>query len=205
MNLFSFLNPHTLIATLGILGIFGIVFAETGLLIGFFLPGDSLLFVAGYLASAGHLSFGWLLIGVPIAAILGDAVGYSFGRKIGPMLFTREDSIFFNKKNIVRAQEFYEKHGKKTIILARFLPIIRTFAPIVAGIGHMEYRTFVIFNIIGGCVWSWVMLWLGYGFGSVIPDPDRYIIPVVLLLIALPVATTLREIFKKNKKGGPLP
>ena len=159
----SFLNPHVLIATLGLIGVIGIVFAETGLFFGFFLPGDSLLFTAGFLASQHQLTFGWLLVGAFIAAVLGDSVGYAFGKKIGPALFTKEDSVLFNKEHINRAKHFYEKYGKKTIILARFIPIIRTFAPIVAGIGNMTYKTFITFNIIGAFAWTWLMLWLGFG------------------------------------------
>jgi len=195
--MFSILNPHTLIALFGVIGIIAIVFAETGLFFGFFLPGDSLLFTAGFLASQHQLTFSWLLIGTFVAAVLGDTVGYAFGKKVGPAIFTKEDSVFFNKKHIARAQHFYEKHGKKTIILARFIPIIRTFAPIVAGIGNMSYKTFISFNIIGAFVWTWAMLWLGYGFGSMIPNPDRYVIPAVAVIILVSAAPALREIFRK--------
>ncbi len=141
---------------------------------------------------------GWLLIGAFIAAVLGDSVGYAFGKKIGPALFTKEDSVLFNKKHITRAQQFYEKYGKKTIILARFIPIIRTFAPIVAGIGNMKYKTFITFNVIGGFAWTWFMLWLGFGFGSIIPNPDRYIVPAVLIIIIISATPALREIFRKR-------
>ena len=197
-SIISFLNPHTIIAVLGIIGVIGIVFAETGLFFGFFFPGDTLLFTAGFLASQHHISFIWLLIGTFIAAVLGDSVGYAFGKKIGPALFTKDDSLFFNKKHIARAQHFYENHGKKTIILARFLPIIRTFAPIVAGVGMMDYVTFISFNLIGAFSWTWLMLWLGYGFGSLIPNPDHYIIPAVILIIILSAVPTMREIMKKR-------
>ena len=194
----SFLNPHTLIAVLGLAGVIAVVFAETGLFFGFFLPGDSLLFTAGFLASEHHLSFIWLLIGTCIAAIVGDSVGYIFGKKVGPVLFNKEDSVVFNKEHIVRAQHFYEKYGKKTIIFARFIPIIRTFAPIVAGVGNMNYKVFISFNIIGACAWTWTLLWLGYGFGSIIPNPDRYVVPAVLIIIAISAAPALREIFRKR-------
>lgn len=194
----EFLNPETIISTVGTLGVIAIIFIETGVFFGFFFPGDSLLFTAGFLASQGYVSFPWLLIGTFVAAIVGDSVGYAFGKKIGPALFTKEDSLFFNKKHIARAEHFYEKHGKKTIILARFLPVIRTFAPIVAGVGNMPYKVFLTFNIIGGFVWTWGMLWLGYGLGSLIPNPDKYIFPVILVIIFFSAVPALRVMFKKG-------
>jgi len=194
----SFLNPHILISTLGLIGVIGVIFAETGLFFGFFLPGDSLLFTAGFLASQHQLPFTWLLIGTFLAAILGDTVGYAFGKKVGPALFTKDNSIFFDKKHIARAQHFYEKYGKKTIILARFIPIIRTFAPIVAGIGNMTYKTFISFNIIGGLTWTELMLWLGFIFGSIIPNPDHYVIPAVIVIIIISASPALREIFRRR-------
>ncbi len=196
--MFSFLNPHIIIATLGLVGVISIVFAETGLFFGFFLPGDSLLFTAGFLASQHQISFAWLLIGAFLAAVIGDSVGYAFGKKVGPAIFVKENSVFFDKKHIARSQYFYEKYGKKTIILARFIPIIRTFAPIVAGIGNMTYKTFVSFNVIGAFAWTWVMLWLGYGFGSIIPNPDRYVIPAVIVIVIISATPALREIFRKR-------
>jgi membrane-associated protein len=195
-SIFSFISPEYLISTLGTVGVIVIIFLETGAFFGFFLPGDSLLFTAGFFASQGHLSMTWLLVGTFLAAVIGDNVGYAFGKKIGPALFVRDDSVFFNKKHIARAQHFYEKHGKKTIILARFIPIVRTFAPIVAGIGQMNYRTFFTYNVVGGFVWTWLMLWLGYGLGAIIPDPDKYVLPVVIVIILVSAAPALREIFK---------
>ena len=194
----SILNPHAIIAAVGIVGVIAVVFAETGLFFGFFFPGDSLLFTAGFLASQHQLSFAWLLVGAFVAAVIGDSVGYAFGKKVGPALFVKENSVFFDKKHITRAQHFYEKHGKKTIILARFIPVVRTFAPIVAGIGNMTYRTFISFNVIGGFLWTWAMLWLGYGFGSIIPDPDKYVIPAVIVIIIISVLPAVREILKKR-------
>jgi membrane-associated protein len=194
------INPEHLIMTLGALGVVAIIFLETGAFFGFFFPGDSLLFTAGFLASQEYVSLPILLVGAFVAAVIGDSVGYGFGRRLGPRLFAKEDSIFFNKAHVARAQAFYEQHGKKTIILARFMPIIRTFAPIVAGIGNMHYRTFLLFNIIGGFVWTWSMLWLGYGLGALIPNPDRYIIPVVLVIILVSSAPALKEIFKKGRE-----
>lgn len=193
-----FLEPKTLIMALGTLGVIAVIFVETGLFFGFFLPGDSLLFTAGFLASQGYVSFAGLLVGTFAAAVIGDSIGYAFGKKIGPALFSREDSVVFNKQHIARAQHFYEKHGKKTIILARFMPIIRTFAPIVAGIGTMPYRTFITFNIIGAFIWTWGMLWLGYGLGALIPNPDKYVIPVVIVIILVSAAPAIKEILKEG-------
>lgn len=194
------LNPETIIATVGTAGVIAIIFTETGLFFGFFFPGDSLLFTAGFFASQGYLSLPWLLAGTFVAAVVGDSVGYAFGKKVGPAIFTKEDSIFFNKKHIARAQHFYEQYGKKTIILARFIPIVRTFAPIVAGVGNMSYKTFLTFNIIGGFVWTWGMLWLGYGLGALIPNPDKFVFPVVLVIIFVSAMPALREIFKAYRQ-----
>jgi len=197
MDILNFvLDPKTIIMTLGTLGVILVIFAETGLFFGFFLPGDSLLFTAGFLASQGYVSLPWLLVGTFLAAVIGDSVGYAFGKKIGPSLFTREDSLIFNKKHIAKAQHFYEEHGKKTIILARFLPIVRTFAPIVAGIGSMKYSVFFSFNVIGGFVWTWGLLWLGFGFGSIIPNPDKYIVPVILLIVLTSATPVLANMIK---------
>ncbi len=194
-----FLQPELLVGTLGILGVIAIIFSETGLLIGFFLPGDSLLFTAGFLASQGYISLPWLLVGTFLAAVIGDSVGYTFGRKVGPSIFNKDDSLLFNKKYIVDAQSFYQKHGKKTIILARFIPVVRTFAPIVAGVGNMDYKTFLSFNIIGGFVWTWALLLLGYGLGAVIPNPDKYIIPVIAVIIIISIVPVIREFLKRWK------
>src|SRR3989344_4077740 len=192
------IDPEYLVSTLGAIGVIAIIFLETGAFFGFFFPGDSLLFTAGFLASQGFISLPVLLIGTFIAGVVGDSVGYAFGRRVGPKLFTKDDSLFFNKKYIARAQHFYEKHGKKTIILARFMPIVRTFAPIVAGIGNMRYRTFATFNIIGAFVWTWGMLWLGYGLGELIPNPDKYVIPVIIVIILLSATPTLFQILKRD-------
>src|ERR1035437_7803359 len=150
----SLLDPVLIAHTLGLAGIFFIVFAESGLFFGFFFPGDSLLFTAGFLASQGLISPAWLFIGAFLAAVIGDSVGYAFGKKVGHKIFAKENSFFFNKKYINRSEKFYKKYGKKTIILARFMPIVRTFAPILAGVGNMPYRIFLSYNIIGGFLWS---------------------------------------------------
>ena len=173
----------TLVKTAGYIGLFFIIFAESGLMIGFFLPGDSLLFTAGFLASQGFLHIIPLATLTFTAAILGDNFGYAFGKKVGIKLFTREDSIIFHKDHLRRAEDFYEKYGGKTIVLARFLPVIRTFAPIVAGAGKMNYRQFFFYNLIGGLIWGLGMPLLGYFLGSTIPNIDRYLVPIILLII----------------------
>lgn len=195
------LNPQDLIMALGTIGVIAVVFMETGLFFGFFFPGDSLLFTAGFLSTQGYVSFPWLLVGAFLAAVVGDSVGYAFGRKVGPSIFTKDDSIFFNKEHISRAQHFYEKYGGKTIILARFIPIVRTFAPIVAGVGNMKYSKFIMFNLVGGFAWTWVMLWLGFGLGALIPNPDKYVIPIVLIIIVVSSLPVLKELYKKYRSS----
>jgi len=185
-----------ILPAIGYLGIFVIVFAESGLLIGFFLPGDSLLFTAGFLASQGIFDIRILSLVCFIAAVLGDSVGYTFGHKIGRRLFQKKDSLLFHKDNLMKAEKFYEKHGKKTIVIARFMPMIRTFAPIVAGVGNMEYSSFLSYNIIGGFLWAIGVTVAGYFLGSVIPNVDRYLLPIVLLIIILSVLPTAIHILK---------
>jgi membrane-associated protein len=199
MSLFSYLEPLTIIKALGLLGVVFIVFAESGLFFGFFLPGDSLLFTAGFLASQNLISIWGLLVFCFIAAVIGDNVGYTFGKKTGPMIFKREDSFFFHKKHIETAHSFYEKYGKKTIILARFIPIVRTFAPIVAGVAKMDYKTFVVYNLIGGFLWTWGILGLGYLLGNLIPNADKYLTPIILLIIVLSLLPPIVEFFKHRK------
>src|SRR3989344_2710775 len=185
------LDPVLLIKTAGDVGLFAIIFAESGLLVGFFFPGDSLLFTAGFLASQDYLNI-WLLVLLAfLGAVLGDSVGYAFGRRAGPKIFKREDSLFFHKDHIRKAEVFYEEHGPKTIVLARFLPVIRTFAPIVAGIGKMQYSTFLLYNIIGGALWGVGMPLLGYWLGSVVPNIDRYLVPIIVGIIVVSLLPTL--------------
>jgi membrane-associated protein len=195
--------PHfdlkELLMTVGYIGIFLIVFAESGLLIGFFLPGDSLLFTAGFLASTGFFDIRVLIVLIVIAAIAGDQVGYIFGRRVGPSIFKREDSLLFHKEHLLRAQAYYEKHGGKTIILARFIPIVRTFAPIVAGVGNMKYGRFVFFNVIGGLIWGVGVTLAGYFLGQIIPDIDRYLLPIIALIILASVAPPAWHFWKDNK------
>ncbi|MEK7514914.1 MAG: VTT domain-containing protein [Patescibacteria group bacterium] len=177
----------SLIRTAGYLGIAGILFAESGILIGLFLPGDSLLFTAGILASQGYLHIGILCFVGWIAAIAGDSVGYAFGQHVGPRIFTRDDSRFWNKQHIEHARAFYTKYGAKTILLARFVPIVRTFAPVLAGVGHMRYRTFLLYNLIGGALWAVGLPLLGYFLGNAIPDVDRYLLPLIAGIVLLSV------------------
>ena len=188
-----------LIQTVGYLGLFGIIFAESGLFIGFFLPGDSLLFTAGFLASQGFLNIWILAFLVFVAAILGDNFGYAFGRKVGPAIFSREDSLLFHKDHLERAKVFYEKYGAKTLVLARFLPVVRTFAPILAGVGQMHYRTFFFYNVVGAFLWALGMTWLGYFLGATIPGIDKYLIPIILAIIVLSSLPTLIHIIKNRE------
>jgi len=173
-----------IIAWGGYVGLTTIIFAETGLLIGFFLPGDSLIVTAGLLAATTGAFNVWLLgLLLTVASIFGNTVGYAIGRTTGRKLFTREDSLLFNKKHLYRAHEFYERHGGKTIIIARFMPIVRTFVPVVAGMGQMEYRRYTIYNVIGGIGWIWSMLFIGYFLGSYIPGVDQHIEQVILIVV----------------------
>ena len=177
-----------------------IVFTETGLLVGFFLPGDSLLITAGLVAATGALD-PWILMGLlSLAAIVGDSVGYAIGHRTGPRIFSREESRWFSRQHLVRTREFYERHGGKTIVLARFIPIIRTFAPVVAGVGQMEYRTFLAYNVLGGVGWVASMIWAGYLLGQTIPNIGRYlhlVIAVVVVLSAIPIGV---EVWKARTR-----
>jgi membrane-associated protein len=197
-------DVETLVRVGGLAAMTAIVFSETGLLIGFFLPGDSLLVTAGVFAAAGKLNV-WHLIGLlSIAAIAGDTVGYWFGRRVGPALFKRPKSLLFNPAHLRRAHDFYEKHGGKTIIIARFMPIIRTFAPIVAGMGGMNYRRFVSFNVFGGIFWVASMTGIGYFLGRIpgVREHIEIVIVVVIFLSILPgiIAAGL-ELLKKRRAG----
>jgi membrane-associated protein len=176
-----------LINTVGLAGVLFIIFAECGLFFGFFLPGDSLLFTAGFLASQGLMNIWVLTIGSFIMAFTGVIVGYYFGAKVGPKIFSREDSLLFHKDHIERARLFFEKHGGKTLILARFIPIVRTFVPIVAGVGKMRYSTFIIYNFIGALLWAVGATLLGYLLGNVVPHADKLILPIVLFIIVASV------------------
>lgn len=177
-----------------------IVFVETGLLVGFFLPGDSLLISAGLVAASGHLSIWWLTLLLAVAAIVGDSVGYAIGARLGPRIFTREQSLLFNPRHVRRTQDFYERHGAKTIVIARFVPIIRTFAPVVAGVGQMRYRRFLTYNIAGGIGWVASMTWAGFLLGSVVPNIDRHVHIVVLVVIVLSVVPIAVELARERRR-----
>lgn len=187
------------IAGAGILVIAAIVFAESGLLIGFFLPGDTLLFSAGLLASQGALSLPWLLVIVTIAAIVGDNVGYSIGRRAGPRIFKREDGILFHKDHLMRAEKFYEKHGGKTITIARFVPVVRTFAPVVAGAGKMPRRRFMAYNVVGAFAWVWSITLLGYWLGGKMPWLENYIDVVLIAVVLLSILAAFAHLLKDPK------
>jgi membrane-associated protein len=202
----GFLDPEHLIDTFGLLGIFAIVFAESGLLIGFFLPGDALLFTAGFLASGPssvpdslHLPLVPLILGIWIAAVAGDQVGYLFGQRVGPALFKRPDSRFFKQANVEKASAYFEKYGSKTIVLARFVPVVRTFTPIVAGVSNMHYRTFVRWNVIGGTIWAFGVTLLGYFLGQ-IDVIEQNLELAILTVVAISCAPIAVELWKARKE-----
>lgn len=198
MDWFTGQNLIELIKTIGYLGVFGIVFAESGLFVGFFLPGDSLLFTAGLLASQGYFNIAILLIAIFVGATLGVNVGYAFGKAVGPKLFSRTDSLLFHKKNLVRAQKFYEQYGAMTIVLARFIPVVRTFAPIVAGIGKMNYKTFLFYNIIGGALWTLGLTLSGFYLTRVIPGAEIYITWIIVGIIFISIIPAIWHFVKER-------
>ena len=177
-----------------------IVFTETGLLVGFFLPGDSLLITAGLVAAAGGLDIWWLNALLIVAAVVGDSVGYAIGARLGPRLFTREKSLLFNPRHVERTRQFYARHGAKTIVIARFVPIVRTFAPVVAGVGEMPYRRFLAYNVVGGVGWVVSMTWAGYLLGSTIPNIGSHMHLVVIVVVVLSVAPIVIEILKERRR-----
>jgi membrane-associated protein len=180
-----------------------IVFAETGLLIGFFLPGDSLLVTAGLVAAAGGLNIWWLNALLMAAAIVGDSVGYAIGARMGPRLFTREKSLLFNPRHVLRTRRFYERYGAKTIVIARFVPIVRTFAPVLAGVGQMSYPKFLLYNVVGGTGWVVSMTWAGYVLGQTIPNIDRHIHVIVAVVILLSLVPIVIELVRERRKRSP--
>jgi len=199
----GYLDPRT-IAAAGYAVLILVVFAETGLAMGFFLPGDSLLVVAGIFAARGDLNVFVLLVTLFVAAVVGDAVGYYSGTKLGPKLFTRQKSLLFRPSHLEKAREFYEKYGGKTIIIARFVPIVRTFAPIVAGAARMPYRQFAMFNVIGGFLWVFSMILAGYFLGSILQSRfgislDEHIEWVVIIVVALSLLPPVIEYLKSRR------
>ena len=200
-------NVQGLIRWGGLLAITAVIFSETGLLVGFFLPGDSLLVTAGLFCTSATpgeaplLNILWLNLLAMAASIVGDTVGYWIGAKSGPKLFSREQSLLFSKKHLLRTKEFYERHGGKTIIIARFMPIVRTFAPVVAGVGKMQYRRFVTFNVFGGIGWVFSMTMLGYLLGSVYPAITKQIDKVILVVIFVSLLPGMISYLTNRKKA----
>jgi membrane-associated protein len=183
----------------GIIVVAAVIFAESGLLIGFFLPGDTLLFSAGLIASQGEVSLPWLIIITSLAAIIGDNVGYSIGRRAGPRIFKKKDGILFHQNHLQRAEKFYETHGGKTITIARFVPVVRTFAPVVAGAGKMPRRRFMVYNVVGGIFWCSSMILLGYWLGNKIPGLDHYIEYVLIAVIVISLLGSFAHILRDGK------
>lgn len=193
-ELINSLTPYAEVA------IWLIIFAETGLLIGFFLPGDSLLFTAGLLAGQGKLNIALLLPGVFIAAFVGDQLGYTIGQKIGPRLFNKPDSRFFKQEYVTHTKNFFAKHGSKTIVIARFVPVVRTFAPVLAGVGEMDRRTFVIYNLVGAFLWAVGITLLGYALGDLVGDSiDKYLLPIIAAIILISLIPPFIE-WRRAKK-----
>lgn len=188
----------SLVEATGYAGIAAIIFAETGLFFGFFLPGDSLLFTAGILASQGFFNIWILVLLTTPAAILGDSVGYWSGKKAGPRIFTRPDSFWFNQARVLDARRFFEKYGPLSIVLSRFIPVVRTFTPIVAGVAGMRYKVFLTYNIAGAFLWAFAIPILGFFIGNAVPDIERYIIPLVILVVVISLFPVAADIVRKR-------
>jgi membrane-associated protein len=184
----------------GLILICAIMFVETGLFIGFVLPGDSLLVTAGIFAAAGHLKISLLLSVVPLCVIAGDQLGYWIGRRAGQALYKREDSLLFKKRHLERAHEFYEKYGGKTIVLARYVPIVRTFAPLVAGAAMMSYRKYITFSIVGGILWVWSMALIGFFLGSTIPNVEKNLHLIIVVVIFLSLLPAIIEALRQRRE-----
>lgn len=201
------LDPKQIIDSFGpwaLLGIFLIVFAETGLFVGFFLPGDSLLFTAGLLASQGDFNIVLLCAVCFVAAAAGDQVGFTFGKKVGPSLFRREDSRIFKQAYVERTKEFFDHHGPKTIVLARFVPIVRTFAPVLAGVGEMRRRTFVTYNVVGALMWAVGVTLAGYLLSEIVGDSvDKYLLPIIAVIVLASIIPPLLEA-RRHRKAHPV-
>jgi len=191
-------DVESLVRVGGLAGLAAIVFIETGLLVGFFLPGDSLLVTAGLFAARGDLNVVYLILGLSLAAIVGDTVGYNIGARTGPKLFSRPDSLLFNQKHLISTKEFYERHGPFTIVIARFVPIIRTFAPVVAGIGAMEYRRFLAYNVVGGIGWVLVTVLGGYFLGQMVPNIHDHLHKVIAIVIVLSLLPAIIKVARER-------
>ena len=198
-------NVPELIRLGGLLGLVLIVYAETGLMVGFFLPGDSLLVTAGLFAAKGDLDILWLNLAVMAAAVLGDATGYWIGRRAGQALYSRPNSFFFRRQHLIKTHEFYERHGGKTIVIARFMPIVRTFAPVVAGAASMTYRNFAVYNIAGGIGWVASMTLTGYYLGLAVPDLEKHIHLVVAVVIFLSLLPAVIAYLKNRLQARSVP
>jgi len=186
------------IKTFGYLGVGGIVFAESGLLLGFILPGDSLIFLAGLLASQGLFNIVVLVLVIFVTAVAGDNTGYFIGKKLGRKVFEKEHSFIFNQDNLHKTEGFFARHGRSTFLIQRFIPIIRAFAPLLGGVGEMEYREFFIFDLIGCALWSVGVTVLGYFLGAVVPNIDNYLLPLVSVIVVLSLIPTIIT-YKKQK------
>ena len=195
------LDPHHLIETFGTLGILAIIFAETGLLIGFFLPGDSLLFTAGLLSSQGKLNFPVILIGCFLAAVAGAETGYYIGRRVGPALFRRPDSRLFKQEYVTRAEHYFAEHGNRTIVLARFVPVVRTFSTVVAGVSRMDPREYLAYNVAGGLLWTAGVTTAGYFLGKTVPDIDKYLLPIIGLIVIVSTIPVVLEARKQRNES----
>lgn len=199
-------NLTDVIHTIGVLGIAAIIFAESGMMIGFFLPGDTLLFTAGFLAQQGTLGINVniLILILFVAAVLGDNIGYFLGHKFGRQLFRKPDSLLFHKENLLKAEKFYEKYGAPTVIIARFVPVVRTFAPVVAGIGNMRYRTFLAFDLVGGLLWTASVTYLGYFGGAFLQthgiNVEVLILPIIAAVVIISASSPFYHILKEPKR-----
>ncbi len=191
-------NVPQLVATVGYLGIFTIIFLESGMVVGFFLPGDSLLFTAGILASQGHFSIVLLLIIIFVAAVAGDSAGYALGAKFGPKVFERKNAQSFKKSHLDSAKAYYSHYGPITIVMARFMPIVRAIVPLLAGVGKMQYSTFVTYNVLGGALWTLSVTLLGYFLGNSVPHIERYIVPIIIGIVVLSFIPAIVRIITNN-------
>ncbi|MFJ4964872.1 Inner membrane protein YqjA [Streptomyces sp. ADI96-02] len=203
----SWLDPDYLLNTFGLPGLLLIVFAESGLLIGFFLPGDSLLFTTGLLVTTGQLKYPlWMVCAlIAAAAVIGDQVGYLFGRKVGPALFKRPDSRLFKQENVEKAHEFFEKHGPKSLVLARFVPIVRTFTPIIAGVSRMNYRSFITYNVVGAVLWGVGVTVLGALLGKIrfVHENIELILILIVLISVVPIVIEVLRARSQSRKAAP--